>query len=76
MLIRNKFRTKRIQRKSMNYFKRFSRLCAHKRRFPERFLLRTQNKCLIGKKTDHNHFWGVIYSYAFLPIIQTLDISK
>ena len=28
------------------------------------------------EKTDHNHFWGVIYSYAFLPIIQTLDISK
>ena len=26
--------------------------------------------------SDNNHFWGVINSYVYLPLIQTFDSSK
>ena len=32
--------------------------------------------CLIGKKTDDNHFCGVICSHVYLPIFLNLDTSK
>ena len=27
-------------------------------------------------KTENNDFWEVIYSYVYLPLIQTFDSSK
>ena len=37
---------------------------------------RTKHRFDREKTTDSNHFWGAIYSYAYLPIIRTFDILK